>query len=64
MDRNSESATLNLKQEEVKEVKEVRDSDKMISGGVKEFLQTKYEEFTDKADNALSETEKAVMYTI
>ena len=61
MDRNSESATLNLKQEEVKEV---RDSDKMISGGVKEFLQTKYEEFTDKADNALSETEKAVMYTI
>ena len=64
MDRNSESATLNLKQEEVKEVKEVRDSDKMISGGVKEFLQIKYEEFTDKADNALSETEKAVMYTI
>ena len=64
MDRNSESATLNLKQEEVMEMREVRDSDKMIISGVKEFLQTKYEEFTDKADNALSETEQAIMYTI
>ena len=62
MDRNIQSATLNnVKQEDVQEV---RDSDKRIISGVKEFLQTKYEEFTDKADKALSEDEKAVMYTI